>query len=404
MLPAFASPAQADVATTPPRRFVAINYGLGFHGPHLFPKESGPEHAPTPYLELLKAHRGQFSLISGLSHPEQNGANGHTSELTILTSAKHPGLPGFRNSISLDQFLAEKLVPDTRFPSLALNVSGRESISWSSNGVNIPAAGLPETLFQMMFVTGTPKDIEQQTAELRRGRSILDTVNERAKQLHGTLGKQDQEKFDQYLTSVRELETRLQDSESWVHKPKPTTTAKPPKNVTDRLDFVAQSRLMHQMIVLALQSDSTRIVTLRSSAMNDVPKLPGVDTGWHDLSHHGQDDQKIEELKLIETAEFREINALLSQLRQAPEASGSVLESTQLLISSNLGNASSHSWRDLPIILAGGGYRHTGHLVGGGAGNENTPLCNLFVQIAQRMGVETERFGSSTSNGINGLA
>jgi hypothetical protein len=158
------------------------------------------------------------------------------------------------------------------------------------------------------------------------------------------------------------------------------------------------------MVALALQSDSTRIITLKSTAMNDVPKLPGVDTGWHDLSHHGQDEQKIEELKLIEAAEFREINGLISLLRQASDANGTVLDNTQVLITSNLGNASSHSWRDLPVILAGGGYQHGSHIVAGGAGNDNARLCNLFVQIAQRMGVETHQFGSSDAESIKGLA
>jgi hypothetical protein len=404
MLPAFATKAQADEALTPPKRFVAINYGLGFHGPHLFPQQEGADYEPTPYLKLLAEHRDQFSVISGLSHPEQNGANGHTSEFTVLTSVKHPGLPGFKNGVSIDQFLADKWQPDTRFPSLVLNVGGRgDSISWSGTGVNLPAAGTPEELFKMMFVTGSPDEVAKQTAELKRGRSILDTVNDRARSLQRQLGPRDQEKFDQYLTSVRELEQRLQSSEDWAQKPKPQVDVPPPKNVTDRLDFVARSRVMHQMIALTLQSDSTRIITLKSTAMNDVPKLPGVDTGWHDLSHHGQDDQKIDELKLIEEAEFREINGLLTLLRGGQEAGRSVLDSTHLLITSNLGNASSHSWRDLPVILAGGGFQHGRHVVAGGSGNDNARFCNLFVQIAQRMGVEIDQFGSSDGTGVKGL-
>jgi len=404
MLPALASKAEAAEASVPPKRFVAVNYGLGFHAPYLFPQQAGADYSLTPYLRLLEEHRDQFSVISGLSHPEQNGANGHTSEFTVLTSVKHPGLPGFKNGVSIDQYIADKLQPDTRFPSLVLNVGGRDSISWSATGVNLPAAGTPEELFKMMFVTGTPDEVAKQTIELKRGRSILDTVNDRARSLQRQLGTRDQEKFDQYLTSVRELEQRLQSSEAWAKKPKPTVDVSPPANVTDRLDFVAQSRMMHQMLALALQSDSTRIITLKSTAMNDVPKLPGVDTGWHDLSHHGQDEQKIDELKLIEEAEFREINGLMTLLRSAREAGGSVLDSTHLLITSNLGNASSHSWRDLPVILAGGGFHHGRHIVAGGSGHENARFCNLFVQIAQRMGVETERFGSSDGPSVKGLA
>jgi hypothetical protein len=405
MVPAFATKSQAAAGMAAPKRFLAINYGLGFHGPFLFPKEAGATYTPTPYLELLKEHRDVFTVISGLSHAEQNGANGHTSELTVLTAAKHPGLPGFRNTVSFDQYLAEKLLPDTRYPSLTLNVRGSgDTLSWSASGVNLPAAGSPETLFKMMFVTGTPQEVEQQTADLKRGRSILDTVGERAKKLHSQLGRRDKEKFDQYLTSVRELEGRLAASEAWARKPKPKVDVPAPMNVSDRLDFVAQSRVMHQTIALALQSDSTRIITLKSTAMNDVPKLAGVDTGWHDLSHHGQDEQKIDELKLIEAAEFAEIAGLLGMLRAAKESGGSVLDNTNVLITSNLGNASSHSWRDLPVILAGGGFKHGQHIVAGGGGNENARFGNLFVQIARRMGVDTSSFGSSDSDSIKGLA
>ncbi|MGC3967560.1 MAG: DUF1552 domain-containing protein [Pirellulales bacterium] len=404
MLPAVATRAQAAAALTPPQRFVAVNYGLGFHGPNLFPKEAGADYKPTPYLEALADVRTKFSVISGLSHPDQNGANGHTSELTILTAAKHPGLPGFKNTISLDQFLVEKLVPDVRFPSLQLSVGGNDSLSWSASGVNLPAEQSPEKIFKQLFVNGTKGEVYNQLAELKRGRSILDTINERARALHKTLGARDQEKFDQYLTSVRELESRLQASSAWAEKPKPTIEREPPKDIADRLEVMARSRLMHEMIVLALQTDSTRFVTLKSSATGDVPKIPGVDTGWHDLSHHGQDKDKIDELARIERAEFGEINHFLKLLDGAKEAGGAVLDRTSVLFTSNLGNASSHSWRDLPVVLAGGGFKHGTHVVAGPAGHDNARYCNLFVQIAQRMGADVESFGSSNGTAVPGLA
>jgi len=403
MMPALATRAQASDALEPPKRFVAINYGLGFHGPHLFPQQTGSDYEPTPYLELLQENREAFSTISGLSHIEQNGANGHTSELTVLTSAKHPGLPGFKNSISIDQYLMEKLVPDTRFPCLVLSTGSRDSISWTANGVNLPAEDSPSALFQKMFVTGTPREIEQQTAELKRGGSILDAVNERARKLQRGLGPRDRAKFEQYLTSVRELEQRLQASEGWARRPKPQVDVPPPRDVPDRLDIAARSRLLYEMVVLSFQSDSTRIITVKGNASNSVPKVEGVSTGWHDLSHHGQNEQKIDELKLIEMAELREINGLLTGLRQARDASGSVLDNTHVLVTSNLGNASSHSWRDLPVLLAGGGFRHGRHIAAGGRGSDNARLCNLFVQIAQNMGVETDQFGSSAGTSVKGL-
>jgi hypothetical protein len=404
MLPALATPAQAAAATVAPRRFVAINHGLGFHAPHLFPAEAGAAYKPTPYLEPLADLRGDFTVFSGLSHAEQNGLNGHTSELTILTSAKHPGLPGFRNTVSLDQYLVEKLVPDTRYPYLTLNTSGSDSLSWSAGGVNLPADSSPAKLFQRLFVGGNADAVRQQVRELQRGRSILDTVNGRARALNARLGARDQDKFDQYLTSVRELEARLQAAEGWVHKPKPQVAAKPPTDIADRAEVIGRQRLMNEMIVLALQTDSTRFITLKSAGGGEVPKIEGVDTGWHDLSHHGQDEKKIEQLARIERAEFAEHARLLAMLKDAKEANASVLDSTAVLITSNLGSASGHSWRDLPVILAGGGFKHRGHVVAGGKGNDNARLCNLFVAIARQTGVvAADQFGSSDGTAVKGF-
>lgn len=403
MLPAFASKAQAAAATAAPKRLIAMNFGLGIHTPFLFPKEAGPDYQAPPYLAALEAHRGDFTAISGLSHPEQNGGNGHTSEMTIFTSATHPGLPGFRNTISFDQYIVEQLLPDTRFPSLVLNVGGSDSMSWAASGVNLPADNSPAKLFQRLFVAGTPGEIHNQMRDLKRGKSILDTVNGRARELHSRLGGRDREKVDQYLTSVRELEGRLHASEAWVKRPKPVVSAKAPVDVPDRNDVIARSKLMHDLIVLALQTDSTRVVTLKAAAGGDAPKIEGVDTGWHDLSHHGQDEGKIAELKLIEEAEFREIGRLISLLKEAKDADGRLLDNTTLFATSNLGSASSHSWRDLPVLVAGGGFKHKGHVVAGGTGNDNARLSNLFVQIGRKMGVDADRFGSSNGTSVKGF-
>lgn len=381
-----------------------MNYGLGFHGPNLFPTEAGRDYALTPYLEALKQHRSDFTIFSGLSHEEQNGANGHTSELTWLTTAKHPGLPGFRNTISLDQLLIEKLNPDTRFPGLVLNVmGGGDSMSWTANGVNLPSEGSPSKLFAQLFVNGTPAEVQTQLRELKRGRSILDTVNGEAKKLRRDLGKRDQEKFDQYLTSVRELEVRIQANEAWAKRPKPQIDVKPPNDIQDRTDIIARTRLMHDLMVLALQTDSTRIITYKAGGMNAVPKIDGVKQDWHNLSHHGQDEHKIEELTLIEKAEFAELGRLFGLLKGVKEAGRSLLDQTIVLAGSNLGNASSHSWRDVPVIVAGGGFKHGQHIVAGGKGNDNARFANLFVQIAHRLDVGLDKFGTSTAPSVKGF-
>ena len=386
--------------TTSPKRFVAMCATLGFHGPHLFPTEAGKEYELTPYLSKLKEFRDDFTAISGLSHPEQQGNNGHASEMTWLTSARRPGLAGFKNTISLDQLIAARIGVETRFPFLALSTNGR-SMSWTANGVEIPGETSPEKLFKSLFLQGTDAEVAAEMKSIKRGRSILDTVLGEAKGLEKELNNRDRTKLDEYLTSVRDLEIQLQESGEWVQRPKPETTATPPKDIQDKNDAIARQRLMNDMIVLALQSDSTRTITFQLSGMNAVPTIPGVNTDWHNLSHHGKDPAKIDELKLIEEAEFTVFSEFLGKLKAVEENGKSLLDHTSVLFGSNLGNASSHDWRNLPTIVAGGGYRHQGYLAHDET--ENTPLANLFVSMAQRMGIETDTFGSSTSAGITGL-
>jgi len=397
MVPAFA---RTD-CTPPPQRFVAICASLGFHAPFLFPEKPGRDYELTPYLKLIKDHREDFTLFSGLSHPSQQGNNGHASEMTWLTAAQRPGLAGFKNTISLDQLIAKKIGLQTRLPYLALT-SGSATMSWSSNGVPIPAERSPAKLFKTLFIDGTEKEIEQELQDLKKGRSILDTLLQPANKLKHELGHSDQEKLEEYLTSVRDLESRLQQSEGWVTKPKPKTTANLPKDIEDKNDTIGKQTLMYDMVALAIQSDSSRTFTFQLAALGSAPSnLPGVKSDWHGLSHHGKDDGKINELKIVEEAEFKAFNRFLTKLKSIKEQDRNLLDHTSIVFGSNLGNASSHSWRNLPIIVAGGGFNH-GAYVTHDPGN-NTPLSNLYVTLAQRMGLEVDKFGSSTKPHIRGL-
>jgi hypothetical protein len=387
------TPAFSRAATAPaPQRFVAMCATLGFHTPFLFPKETGAGYALTPYLEPLQDLRSDFSVISGLAHTEQNGANGHTSEMTWLTSAKHPGLAGFKNTISLDQMIAEKIGTQTRFPSLVLG-TGSESLSWSASGVPLPAEHSPAKAFQQLFVEGTLAEVQAQMRGLKRGRSILDTVLGQANKLHRELGRHDQEKLDEYLSAVRDLEGRLVQNEEWAQRPKPKVDASPPTDIQSRTDAIGKMKLMQDLVVLALQTDSTRTITLRLNGMNQVPEIEGVSHDWHQLSHHGLDPAKIEELKVIEVAEFRALADFLTKLKGVQENGRPLLDSTAVLFGSNLGNASAHDTKNLPLLLAGGGYKHGRHIA---VDPQKQVFSNLFVSLAQRMGVEAEKFGFST--------
>jgi hypothetical protein len=255
-------------------------------------------------------------------------------------------------------------------------------------------------VFARLFLEGRPDEVEAQARRLRDGRSILDTVRDQARTMQPGLGAGDRDKLDEYFTSVRELEQRLARSEEWSKKPKPRVEAKPPQNITNPADLVGRARLMFDLIHLALQTDSTRLVTLLLLGTSLVPPIPGVSLGHHDLSHHGQDPNKIEQLKTVELELMKTLRDFLARLKQTKEDGVSLLDRTAVFFSSNLGNASTHATRNLPVLLAGGGFKHGQHLAFD-PGNP-PPLCNLYVTLLQRLGVEADRFGSSTGT-LTGL-
>lgn len=392
---------RAAAAAAAPKRLVAVCTSLGIYGPALFPKETGGTYSPTPYLDIIKEHQKDFTIFSGLSHPDQSGADGHSSEMTWLTSARNPGLGGFRNTISLDQYVAEKIGIETRFPSLTLGTNNI-SQSYTRSGVMIPAETKPSTVFAKLFINGSKDEVQRQMKKLREGRSIMDTVRDEAKRFGAKVGAADREKLDEYFTSVREMEQRLAKAEDWVQKPKPQVDAQKPTDIEEHADIVGRLRLLFELVPLALQTDSTRLITILVQGRGDVPPVPGVSIDHHNLSHHGQDPEKIRQLELIEKAEFTAFGKLLGSLKQKTEGGSSMLDNTMVLFGSNLGNANSHDWRNLPILLAGGGFKHGQHL--GFDAKNNVPLCNLFVQMLRKMGINEEQFGSSSSTSVAGLA
>ncbi|MBL8892396.1 MAG: DUF1552 domain-containing protein [Planctomycetaceae bacterium] len=383
-----------------PKRMVAICTSLGIHAPFLFPENVEANYLLTPYMQILQEHHRDLTLFSGLSHPDQAGADGHTSEQTWLTSAKNPGLGGFRNTISIDQLVAEKIGVETRFPSLVLGTN-HASQSYTRSGVMIPPEVRPSRVFEKLFLDGKPEEVATQMRKIREGRSIMDAVAEEAKRLGSRVSHDDRHKLAEYFQAVREMEQRLALAEEWSRKPKPNPGIAPPQDIDDEKDLIGRMRLLMQLIPLALQTDSTRLITVLVQGRNDVPPIPGVNIDHHNLSHHGQDEAKIQQLKLIEAAEFQAFGELLTGLKQKTEGETTLLDQTMVLFGSNLGNANSHDTRNLPILLAGGGFRH-GHYRTFDQKN-NIPLCNLFVQMLQHMGLEAESFGSSTSTSVPGF-
>ncbi len=375
----------------PPRRMVCICTPLGLHAPNFFPEKAGKEYELTPYLEIVKDFRDDMTIMSGLSHPGVE--SGHDSIFSFLTAVPHPERrAGFRNEISIDQLAAEHIGDETRFPSLTLSAEGF-SLSWTRSGAMVPSDFSPSRVFARLFLDSRPDEFQAQIRRLRDGQSILDQVGDQARRMQSGLGSNDREKLDEYFTSVRELERRLVKAEEWSKKPKPKVDAKPPQDVANPADLIGRTRLLFDLTHLALETDSTRLITIMLLGTSLVPPIQGVSDGHHNLSHHGQDPAKLEQLKTIEIEKQKVLRDLLAKLKQTSEEGESLLDRTMVYFSSNLGNASSHSCKNLPVVLAGGGFKHGQHLAFGQTG---APLSNLYVSMLQRLGIEAEQFGSSS--------
>jgi hypothetical protein len=392
MAPAFA---QSSVRKTP-RRMLAICNNLGLLADQFFPATSGRGYELSPYLQHLQEHRDRFSVFTGVSHPNVDG--GHPADVCFLTAAPHPGSGSFRNTISLDQHIAEQIGILTRFPSLTLAVNTRtRSLSWTGTGVAIPPEDKAAAVFNEMFLQGSPAQVDAQIRKLDTGRSILDTIAGQASDLQASVGPRDRERLDQYFTSVRDLEQRLQASKGWERKPKPVVHAAVPIDPANPALYMDKVKVMYDLARLAIETDSTRSITLMlegvSAPVLEIPEVTLTDS-YHNLSHHGKSESKRAQLKIIDTWHMKLLAGLLADLKSAHEGGETLLDRTIVLYGSNFGDANAHTCFNLPIILAGGGFRHGQNLAFDT--NNNYPLPNLYVSMLQRMGIESDRFASST--------
>ncbi len=396
MTPAFAAAAPESAK---PRRMLAICNNLGLVPDYFFPTGAGKDYKPSVYLELLKEHRNDFTVFSGVSHPDVDG--GHPADNCFLTAAPHPSSGGFRNTLSLDQFMAERIGHLTRYPSMTLGVNcnrGSRSLSWTAGGVMIPTEEKPSEVFRKMFMGGSAKEVAAQERRLVLGQSILDAVGGQAGELRRTMGAQDRDRLDQYFTSVRELEQRMQMSKEWEKKPRPVATSSAPLDPSSPKEYMDKVRLMYDMARLCFETDSSRAVTLMLDSVNtpalDIDHVHTTTDGYHSLSHHGKSAKKLDQLKQIDSMHMRLLAKLMEDLKGAKEDGAPLLDRTMILYGSNLGNASAHTTTNLPTLFMGGGFNHGQHLVFDT--ERNYPLPNLFVSMLQRMGIDADKFASST--------
>ncbi|MEM6916106.1 MAG: DUF1552 domain-containing protein, partial [Verrucomicrobiota bacterium] len=292
-----------------PRRMICVCNNLGLHQPFYEPLKTGRDYEATRYLKIIDQFREDYTVFSGVSLPSVDG--GHIAEKSFLTGAPHPGSGSFKNSISLDQFAADYVGTETRFPFLALTGKGNNTLSWTRAGVPIPAESRPSQVFAKLFLAGSVDEVEAQIVKLKQGQSIMDTVLDQTRSIERKLNHADREKFDEYLTSLREVEQQMVRQQEWERTPKPKVDAKPPRDINGNADVTGKARLLFELAHLAIETDSTRLITILMQGDFIVPPIEGVSEGYHTVSHHGQNRNKIEQLALIEDAHVREFRTLL---------------------------------------------------------------------------------------------
>jgi hypothetical protein len=377
----FAHAAESDS----PQRLLLICLPLGIYRGALVPEAVGRDYETTEHLSVIEDFRDQMTILSGLEHPGVNG--GHSAESRIFT-----GIPSNKRNVrSLDQYLASQIGQHTRYDSLALS-AGRNIFSWTDGGTMVPAEDRMSQVYQKLFVEEGSGNVEKTLREIGYGRSMTDLMRRQAETLQTNLSESDRGKLEEYFESVDATERRLAKWEKWGHTPKPEVDAKMPEDPTDRAEIVTQMRNVCDIIHLAFKTDSTRVITAGWFQQNNV-NIQGVSNGYHPLSHHGQDPNNVAQLKRIERAFFEEFKGLLTQLRNTREGDATLLDRTTIVVTSNLGNASNHSNKDLPVLLAGGGFNHGQHLA---FEPGEAPLANLYVSVLNRFGLADTSFATGT--------
>ena len=375
------------------RRFVAIGNLLGYQTKQLFPTTKGRDYEKTTLLEPLWENRSQMTVFRGLDHGVKGGHFAVHSFLSGVLNSEAQNRPD--GNVTIDQYLADEIGFETRFPSLTVGseggIHGGCQIAWTKSGVRVPPVTNPAELFEKLFGNDSKERQARRIQENQVQASILDSVMDEAKSLSKRVNKEDKDKLDEYLTSVRDVEKRLELRQRWVSQPKPKAPFGKPANH----NAVEDLPILYELIALALQTDSTRIATLEIGG-DFMPQHLGIKKDWHGLSHHGNDAEAIASLITLEKYQIEHLGKFITRLSKMNDGDRTLLDSTAVLFGSGMGDGNSHKNSDLPIILAGGGYKHGEFREVPREGINKVPLCNLFVDIAQKMGVETDSFGNST--------
>jgi hypothetical protein len=381
---------KAGGAGKPVKRMICLSNNYGVYPKAFFPQpdQVGRDYDMPATLKPLERHRQDFTVFSNLDH---GLTGGHACVPTFLNGIRPDMAAGFpEGNLSMDQKAAEFVGPATRFASLTLKVRENNQMSFTRTGVQVPALDA-RAMYRKLFLEETIGSKEEARRRLKRHGSILDVVLEQAKGVNRKLGRQDQEKFAEYLESVRSLEKKIEQRQPWLDRPKPATELGEPG---PRKETAEEMKDMMELMALAIETDSTRVMTLASGFQNGDFGLQG---GYHGFSHHGELPEKTRALKLIEENQMAQMAYLIDLLksRNDPLNGGTLFDHTMILFGCGMATGT-HSCRNMPLVLAGGGFKLGEHRVLPAEQPHRVKACNLLLSMLQNFGLEVDRFGTST--------
>jgi hypothetical protein len=370
------------------QRFVCVANPFGMIQDAFFPTGEGLEAALPVNLTAFEPLRGKFTVFSNTDHGNNGGHGGTHMFLSGVKSSEASSMPN--GNISLDQFLARQVAGQTRFPVLNTAAGpvggGGVELCWTRTGVMVPPVQQVSRVFRMLFVDDPAELSAALGLDYEQQGSILDTVNGQAKRMGSRVSGRDREKLDQYFTAIREVEKSLEQEKAWLSRQRPKVEAKEPKDGT----VSQQLPILFDLVALALQTDSTRVATIEVPGSFDTSAMGIEEKGYHGYSHHGKDPVLMEGMRKVERYQMMHLAKFLTKLQDL-----GLLDSTQVLFGSGMGDGSAHTNKNLPVLLAGGGYKHRTHLILPDPAEKRVPLCSLYLTMAQRFGVETNSFGRS---------
>lgn len=376
------------------KRMVFVTTGLGMYPGAFFPRSFGLDFAPSPVLKSMMKHKGEFTVFSNMDHPNIYAGHGGLNSFLNGTGRGVGSLP------TVDQIAAGAVGYDTRFPSIHMSLGGKGSPSYSLSGTKMRELGSAQQLFKQLFVNDSSAANKALSVEIEEQGSVLDLIRDQASALDRTVNQADKDKLDEYLTAIRDAEARLQGQERWKDIKKPNM-ALPEIESEDRHgdpDFVGTSSLMFDLFHLAIQTNSSRVFTLSYGMHNHKIDLDGVSTGYHSLSHHGRRPDKLKQLEVIESFYMAQVSRFIDKLKNSQGEQGRLLDETMILFGSALSDAARHSNRNLPIMIAGGGFKHKGHHDAQLPNKQATPLNNLYTTMLQNFGLEVEKYNTATGD------